>query len=241
MNKKLEKSVNLKKSDIHKGHRQRLKEKYINNGLDSFEFHEILELLLFCPLHRKNTNEIGHEMAKNFDNSFAEIFDASDERLKEISGIGDEAVLHIRFLADITRIYNIDRAKRAEKDFESLRAQEEYLIANYTGKRREEVFLITLNNRMERISCDLIHVGSVNASNIVMNKMVKIALNNDAASVIVAHNHPNGRIEPSRADIETTRRMEWVFDAISLNFIDHYVIADTKIASIKEKSREIYK
>ena len=233
--------LNLKKSDIHKGHRQRLKEKYINNGIDSFKFHEILELLLFCPLHRKNTNEIGHELAKKFGDSFAEIFEASDERLKEVNGIGDEAVSHIRFLADITRLYNIDRAKKAEKDFVSLKIQEEFLTANYTGKRREEVFLITLNNRMERISCDLIYIGSVNSSKVDMNKMVKIALNNDAASVIVAHNHPNGRVDPSPEDIETTRRMEWIFDAISLKLIDHYVIADTKISGIKEKSREIYK
>ena len=235
------KSVNLKKSDLHKGHRQRLKEKYMKNGLDSFAFHEVLELLLFYPLRRKNTNEIGHELAEKFNYSISELFEASDERLKEVANVGDETVMYIRFLADITRLYNIDRAKRAEKDFDGIKAQEEFLIAPYTGKRREEVVLITLNNRMERISCDLIHVGSVNSSKIEMSKIVKIALDNNAAGVIVAHNHPNGTVKPSQADIETTRRMEWTFNDLNIGFIDHYVVADTKIASIRETSRETYK
>ena len=94
---------------------------------------------------------------------------------------------------------------------------------------------------MERISGDLIYVGSVNSCKVDMNKMVKIALDNEASGVIVAHNHPNGTAEPSPSDIETTRRMEWYFDGININFIEHYVVADTKISGIKQKSREIYK
>jgi len=236
-----QKSALFKKVNLHKGHRQRLKERYMRDGLDSFSTHEVFELLLFYTLHRINTNEIGHILAVKFGDSLAEMFEASDERLKEVAGIGDEAVLFFRLILDVARRYNLDRAKRAEKDFASLKVQEEFLIANYTGKRREEVFLITLNNRMERISCDLIYAGSVNSSKVDMQKMVKIALDNNASGVVVAHNHPNGREDPSPDDIETTRRMEWIFGAIGLNFIDHYVVADTKISSVKIKSRELYK
>ena len=233
--------LDLQKSNLHTGHRKRLKDKYMKNGLDSFEFHEILELLLFCPLRRKNTNEIGHEMAKKFNNSLAEIFEASDERLKEIENIGDETVLHIRFLADITRLYNLERAKAAEKTSGNKKEHEEFLTAYYTGKRSEEVVLICLNNRMERISCDLIYSGSVNSSKVDMNKITKIALGNNASGIIVAHNHPGGTAYPSKEDVEITRKLEWFFNDISIKLIEHYVVADTNISGIREISRRDFK
>ena len=219
----------------HKNHRKRLREKYRKNELDILSFHEILELLLFYSIPRKNTNEIAHGLEKKFGGEFAGIFEASDKLLKEVDGVGDETVLFFRLLADITRQYNIEIANKSD-DIGSKKAQEDFLTAYFTGKQREEVVLLTLNNRMQRISDDVIYVGNVNSTKVDINKMVRIALDNNASGVIVAHNHPNGTEYPSPEDLNTTMRLERLFTEIGINFIDHYVVSDTKISSIKEKN-----
>ncbi|MCL1858940.1 MAG: hypothetical protein FWF92_06865 [Oscillospiraceae bacterium] len=224
----------------HKNHRSRLKEKYKKDGLDILSFHEKLELILFYSIPRKNTNKIAHELAEKFKDqngrySLANIFEASDKMLKEINGISDQTVLYLKLLKDITRQYNLDIANKSTKTIDKA-YHENFLIAHFTGKQKEEVVLIALNNRMERISSDVIYVGSVNSTKVDMNKMVRIALDNNASAVIIAHNHPNGPDYPSPEDLNTTGRLERLFTEISINFIDHYVVSDKKISSIKQKN-----
>ena len=228
-----------KKDNLHAGHRKRLREKYKKNGPDSLNFHEILELILFHSIPRRDTNEIAHELAEKFKDqagkySIANILESSDNRLKEIKGISDNTVFCFKLFADITRLYNIEIANKSHS-LCSKKTQEDFLIAYFTGKQKEEVVLITLNNRMERISDDMIYVGSVNSTKVDLNKMVRIALENNASGVIVAHNHPNGPEYPSPEDLNTTGRLERLFTEISINFVDHYVVSDTKISGIKEK------
>lgn len=219
----------------HKNHRIRLKEKYKKGGLDFFSFHEKLELILFYSIPRRDTNKIAHELENKFSGSIANIFESGDNMLKEIDGISDQTVLFFKLLKDITRLYNIERANKSEI-VNTKKFHEDFLTAYFTGKETEEVVLLTVNNRMERISDDVIFVGSVNSTKVDMNKMVRIALDNNASGVIVAHNHPNGPDYPSPEDLNTTKRIERLFTEISINFIDHYVISDTKISSIKEKN-----
>ena len=226
-----------KESSPHAEHRSRMRKRYKKNGLDSLEFHEMLELILYYPIPRLNTSEIARDLEKKFGKSLSAIFEADENILKEIKGISDNTALFLKLLADITRKYNIERAESAAKHASVITKQiyEDYLIAYYTGKTVETVVLLTLNNRMELISADDIYIGSVNSAKVDMNKMVKIALNNNAAGVIVAHNHPNGQDYPSPEDIETTKHLSRLFNDISIHFIDHYVVAETKISSIKDK------
>jgi len=156
-------------------HRSRLKEKYKKGGLDILSFHERLELLLFYSIPRKDTNKIAHELEKKFNGSLANIFEASETMLKEVNGLGKETALYFKLLADITRQYNIERANRPTEIIDK-KFHEEFLVAHYTGKQKEEVVLLSLNNRMERISADVIYVGSVNSAKVDMNKMAKTAL-----------------------------------------------------------------
>ena len=226
----------------HSGHRKRLREKYRKGGIDFLDFHEILELLLFYSIPRKDTNKIAHELAAKFQDSISNIFGASNKILKEVDGIGDDTVIFFRLLADITRLYNIELTNKPSEKTDK-KSHEAHLIAYFTGKQTEEVVLIALNNRNERISQkpDVIYVGSVNSTKVDMQKMVKIALDCNTSSVIIAHNHPNGPDTPSFQDIETTRRIEMLFNEININFIDHYIVSDKKIASIKGQSLYRYR
>ncbi|MCL2773802.1 MAG: hypothetical protein FWD71_10675 [Oscillospiraceae bacterium] len=223
-----------KKNYLHAEHRGRMRERYKKNGFDSFEFHEILELILYYPIPRINTNVIAHDLEEKFGKSLSNILEADENALKAIKGVSENTALFFKLLADITRRYNIERASK-QGDIIGKHAHEDYLIAYYTGMSRETVVMLSLNNRMERISTDIIYEGSVNSTKVDRNKMAKIALNNNASAVIVAHNHPHGQDYPSADDIETTRQLSRLFNDISINFVDHYVVAETKISSIMEK------
>lgn len=216
----------------HSGHRHRMREKYRKNGLDSFEFHEMLEYILYYSIPRADTNPLAHRLENRFGKSLSNILEADETILKGIEGISDNTVLFFKLLSDITRKYNIERAS-ASVDMIDIRAHEEYLTAYYTGISRETLVLITLNNRMDRISTDIIHKGNVNSTPIDLNKITKIILDNNASGIIIAHNHPHGPDTPSYEDVEMTKRLFRFFGDINIRLIDHYVVAETKISSIK--------
>jgi len=217
------------------GHRTRLKTKYLKGGADLLTFHEFLELLLFYSIPRKDTNKIAHELEDKFNGSLINILEASDSILKEVDGLSDQTVLFFRLLSDTTRMYNVERSNRI-KSVGSMKIQEGFLVAHFTGKLVEEVVMLTLNNRMERLSHHVIYIGNVNSAKVDKNKMVKIALEKNASGVIVAHNHLNGSVIPSPEDMETTRQLHRLFTDININFIEHFVVSDIKVSGITEKS-----
>ncbi|MCL2095914.1 MAG: hypothetical protein FWH10_03315 [Oscillospiraceae bacterium] len=225
------------KENPHEGHRERLKKKYKESGIDSLEFHEIIELLLFYSLPRIDTNKIAHELSSKFGGSLAGIFEASGEMLEEVKGVGDATVVFLNLVRDLTRLYNLELSNKPGKRT-GIKDHEEHLIAHFTGKQKEEVVLITLNNNMRRISEKpyVIYTGSVNSVKVDTQKIVKIAIDNNASGVIIAHNHPNGPDYPSPEDMITTRRLSGIFSEININFIDHYVVSDKKISSIRNCS-----
>ena len=90
------------------------------------------------------------------------------------------------------------------------------------------------------VDADVVCVGSVNSSKADVNKILKIALVNNASGVILAHNHPGGTVIPSPDDIETTKRILNIFNEISIDFIDHYVVAGGKIASVRDKMVKLF-
>ena len=234
-NNKTEKTY--KKEVDHSGHRRRVRERYRRNGFDAFEFHEILDLILFYSIPRADTYNIARDLQKKFGKSLANILEADEHELAEIEGISEQTALFFRLLVDITRKYNIETLTKSY-DIKNITEYKDFLIAHYTGVPVETLVLITLNNRMQPISdeiIDVIYVGDVNSSKVDVNKMVKIALNRNAANIIIAHNHPGGSAIPSIEDIETTKRIRRIFNEINIRFVDHYVVAGTKIYSMEEK------
>jgi DNA repair protein RadC len=217
----------------HDKHRKRMRERYRKNGAESLELHEFIELVLYYALPRVNTNNISHELVNKFKN-FANILEADENALKEIFGVSDNATLFFKVLADAVKLYNIDKS-RDTGDIKNKIYYENYLVRYYKTETAEKVLLLTLNARMGRISEDIIYVGNVNSASVDMSKMLKIVLVNNASSVILAHNHPNGIAYPSPDDLETTKRILNIFNEVRVNFIDHYVVAGNQIASVRDK------
>ena len=202
-------------SSTHKGHRERLKNRFLNTGLDSFTDVQALELLLFYAIPMKDTNPIAHALLNRF-GSLSQVLDAPVEELKKVPGISDHAAALLHLTTELARFYQVDSAQRVEV-LTSLDACGAYLVPRFFGRKVETVFLLCLDAK-----CKV----SVNAASISVRKVVETALNANATSVVLAHNHPSGVALPSADDVQTTQRIAQALHAVDVVLIDHIVVAE---------------
>jgi len=207
----------------HAGHRDRLKNRFLEQGLDGFEPHQILELLLFYAIPQRDTNPLAHTLIHRF-GSLAAVLDAPIEELMQVDGIKKNAATLIKLQASLARRYIKDKNAPCHC-YDTLEKVGNYACSLFIGVNVEQVYLIQFNNRLEMISCTMIGEGSVNQAPILPRIVCRDALKNDAAGVIVVHNHPNGTIVPSGDDVAVTHQLEAACNLVGIHFIEHIVVA----------------
>ena len=222
---------------IHTGHRQRLKERFLKDGLDNFEEHQVLELLLFYGIPQRDTNEIAHELIRKF-GSLSKVLEATPEQLQEVKYIGDNVTTLFQLITAVARYYQVSCAMR-EVILPTIDACGKYLVPFFHGRQNETVFLLCLDAKCKVLSCEKVGEGSVNSAGIPIRKIVEMALKANATSVILAHNHPSGLAIPSGEDIQTTRRVALALDAVEIGLADHIIVADEDWVSLGQS--ELYR
>ena len=215
---------------VHKGHRERLKARFLETGLDSFTDVQALELLLFYAIPQKDTNPIAHALLDRF-GSLSQVLDAPLEALKKVPGISDHSASLLRLVTELARFEQVDSAQRTEV-LTSLDACGRYLVPRFFGRKVETVFLLCLDAKCKVLCCREIGEGSVNAASISVRKVVETALSANATSVVLAHNHPSGVALPSADDVQTTRRIAAALSAVEVKLIDHIVVAEGDFISM---------
>lgn len=215
---------------IHDGHRQRIKERFLKNGLDGFSEHEVLELLLFYCIPRRDTNEIAHRLEKRF-GSLTEVIEAPVKELKKVDGVGENAAMFLSVLKETNRYLNICRA-RENKVLRSIGECGEYLRHFFDGIRNEVVYLLCMDAKGMVIDCYKVGEGGVNSASVSIRKIIDIAITSNATSVVLAHNHPSGLAIPSADDIQTTRRLAKALYMADVILTDHIVVADKDYISM---------
>ena len=215
---------------VHKGHRERLKARFLETGLDSFTDVQALELLLFYAIPQKDTNPIAHALLDRF-GSLSQVLDAPLEALKKVPGISDHSASLLRLVTELARFYQVDSAQRTEV-LTSLDACGRYLVPRFFGRKVETVFLLCLDAKCKVLCCREIGEGSVNAASISVRKVVEAALSANATTVVLAHNHPSGVALPSADDVQTTRRIAAALSAVEVKLIDHIVVAEGDFISM---------
>ena len=215
---------------IHDGHRQRLKERFLRNGLDSFTDVQVLELALFYCIPRKDTNPIAHALLEHF-GSLSQVLEASVEELQNVPGIGENTATYLTMLPQIGRFYLVDRSQR-EVILPTIDKCGAYLVPYFFGRGTESVFLLCLDAKCKVLCCREVGQGSVNSAGISVRKIVEIALGTNATTVVLAHNHPSGLALPSAEDIQTTRRVAAALRAVEVHLADHIVVADGDYVSM---------
>lgn len=222
----------MSSGNVHRGHRDRLKERFIQHGLDSFDDHNVLELLLFHSIPRRDTNPIAHDLIDRF-GSLADVFDAPLDELMKVDGVGEASAMLLKLLPQISRRYLISRSSK-DTTLSSTRAAGEYITPYFHGERDEVVYIFCLDTKLKVIGSRMIHRGNVNSAAVNTRKLAETALSFNAVNVILAHNHPSGVPMPSDEDKQTTNDIRRALEALDINLMDHVVVADKSYYSFAD-------
>ena len=215
---------------IHDGHRERMKKRFLEEGLDSFTQIQALELLLFYCIPQKDTNPLAHALLDRF-GSLSQVLEAPVEELRKVPGVGAHTATFLHLITEAGRFYLVNRSSQ-ESILPSLESCAEYMLPFFFGRKVETVFLLCLDAKCKVLCCKEIGEGSVNAAGISVRRVVETALNAGATTVVLAHNHPSGLALPSAEDIQTTRRVATALSAVEIHLADHIVVADGDYVSM---------
>jgi len=214
------------------GHRQRLREKFLKNGLDGFHDYEIIELLLTLGTPRKDCKQSAKDALKKF-GSLKDVLEASPSELKKIKGIADNNVFGLKIAQSVSRRFLADRI--IDKEF--IRSADEvidYLKHNLRDKSREVFLVIYLNGRNQILNMEELFEGTLSTSAVYQREVVKRALVNDAAALVFVHNHPSGNPNPSQDDLTITKKLKEAALAIDVSVHDHLIIAGNDVYSFAD-------
>lgn len=222
--------------NIHAEHRKRIKERFVNHGLSEFCDHEILELLLYYALPRKDTNKLGHTLIKTF-GSLSAVFDAPVSELCKVPGISMHSAILLKMVPQLAAKYISDSNKET-KVFDDYENTGKYFTAKFIGSVNEQLYAAYFDNGMHLIDCVLMSSGDVNSSHVSPRAIASHAVAKNASFVIMAHNHPGGTVIPSADDLNTTRVCASALDIIGAKLVEHYIVAGNNYMGIM-KMREI--
>lgn len=217
---------------IHADHRQRMKKRFIEGGLDDFSDIQVLELLLFYCIPRKDTNRIAHALLTRF-GSFAQVMEATPEELMQVEGMGQHSAVFLSLVTQAGRYYQVNRMQQI-RQLTTIKECGDYLTPFFGGRRNEMVYLLGLDAKCKILGCKKVGEGSINSAGFSIRRVVETALSFNATSVVLAHNHPSGIALPSGDDIQTTVRLAKALDTVEIVLVDHIVVADNEFVSIKQ-------
>ncbi|MCD7727914.1 MAG: DNA repair protein RadC [Ruminococcus sp.] len=217
--------------NIHKGHRQRLKRKFLDNGLEAFSPHEVLELLLFYTIPLKNTNDIAHELINRF-GSLSAVFDAPVSSLCEVKNISENSAVLLKLVPQLLRYYQL--SPDADKSMNDTNYVRRYFTALYIGVKDEEFKVCCLDNNLQVISCNTLSVGSVCEVAVSARMIAKAAFDANSQCVILAHNHPDASPNPSQEDIKLTSDIASALNPIGIEILDHIIVGKGSVYSMKD-------
>ena len=215
----------------HSGHRQRLRDRFRKGGADAMPDYELLELVLFRALPRRDTKGIAKRLLARF-GSFAEVVNAPDPRLKELDGVGDSVVTELKLVrAAALRMMRSELVQRPA--LASSRQVLDYLLAAQSYEHREQFRILFLDKRNRLIADEIQQQGTVDHTPVYVREVVKRALELSATALILVHNHPSGDPTPSRADVDMTKQIVATAAPLGISVHDHIIVGREGHASLK--------
>lgn len=219
-----------KKPD-HIGHRRRLRTRFLKNGPQALADYELLEMILFAAIPRADTKPLAKRLLSHFGN-FAKVVHASPAELTKVDGMGDAAIASIKIIhAAAEKMLKAEASQG--KVIQSWTALLDYCRVSMGHKKIEEFRVLFLNHKNVLISDEVQQSGTINHAPVYPREVVKRALDLGASSIILAHNHPSGDPNPSRDDVEITKKIAQAAASLGINVHDHLIIAGNKYYSFK--------
>lgn len=224
-----------KKEKQHKGagHRKRLRERFLQGGLESFLDYEIVELLLTLGTPRKDCKQAAKDTIKEF-GGLREVLDATLEELKNIKGIGSLNAFGIKLFQAMSERYAKEKIS-SKIPLNSSAAVAKFLQRSIGREKKEHFVMLSLDARNNLIKKSSISIGTLNASVVHPREVFKEAIQCSAASIIIAHNHPSGDVNPSDEDIGMTKRLKEAGKILGIEILDHVIVVRNDHYSLMEK------
>lgn len=220
---------------IHDGHRERMRQRIKKNGLASFEPHEVLEVLLYYCIPRGNTNEIAHSLLQHY-KTIGGVLQASVKELQTFKGVGENAAFFLSLLNEANRYINLEKASQ-DSILSDVEAYGRYLKPLFDGVANEAAYMICLDAKCAVINHYKLSEGSAVSTGLPIRKIIDIALTCNAASVILAHNHPGGFAIPSQEDKEATLFLARFLHSIDIVLADHLIFSQGDYVSLLESAK----
>lgn len=217
---------------VHHGHRERMKQEFLQGGLAHFSEPRVLELLLFYSRLQGDVNPLAHRLLDTF-GSLAGVLDAPPEALAKVPGVGENTVVLLKLLPAIAARYLASRAN-AEMILSDSASLHELFLPYFFGARNEMSYLACFDSKLKLLGVKKISEGSPNANEISIRKISTEALALNATVVVLAHNHPSGLATPSEEDIFTTRYIQDSLRPLGITLYDHVILADGEMVSLKD-------
>lgn len=217
---------------MHEGHRGRLRERYLQNGLDGFADHEILELLLTYCIPRRNTNDIAHALLKRF-GSIDQVFAADIKSLSTVPNIGENTAIFLRLIGQVTRrLFSALQWPAVERSrLSNPLIAAAFAIETMREERYESVYVVSLDKNLRLLHAERLLSGTLTEAPLYPRRVVESALVNRAHSVMLMHNHPSGDPEPSQSDLHATEVIKRALQAIDMQLFDHLIVGANRVYS----------
>ena len=214
-------------------HRRRLKARFLKAGAEALQDYEIIELLLFAAIHRRDVKPVAKRLLKRF-GSLGAVLSAPPERLCEVTGIGEASVVALK-VVQAAALALMREEITGRPVLGSWDRVVGYCRAAMAHEAAEQFRILFLDNRNALIADEVQQKGTVDHTPVYPREVVKRALELGAAALIMVHNHPSGDTTPSAADIEMTRQVESAAKAVGLTLHDHFIVGRAGYTSFKSK------
>ncbi len=214
---------NKNDSNLHKGHRERVRNKYLKVGLDGFSDHEVLEFLLYYCNAQQDTNEVAHRLINQF-GTLGAVFSAPIEELVKVKGVGKQTAFLIRFVSDLMKAQMSDFDNREVFDTSDRLAA--LIMPFYKGVNIETTFVLALDDKKKLIRVIKVGEGSFDSVAISVPKITRQLIGCGAVSAVVSHNHPIGLALPSVNDVRVTKRLQTALESVGISLVDHIIYSN---------------
>ena len=217
---------------IHTGHRRRVKDEFLANGLSGMPDHRVLELLLYYSIPQGDVNPLAHALIDRF-GSLAGVFHATPEQLMEVDGVGYNTAVLIGLVPAVAARYSQVNS-RFDGQLVTAWQFRQLLLPLFFGQRSELAYLVCMDGKCKLLAAKKLGEGIPDTVRITTRKVLEEALACNATRVVLAHNHVSGVAIWSDADLDTTLRLKSVLREAGIELVDHFIIADGDMVSMAD-------
>jgi len=206
-----------------------MRKRYLETGLKSFAEHEVIELILFGAVPRGDVNPLAHRLLNEF-GSISNLFSAPVESIMKVTGAKESVAAAIKLIPDV---YRYAQLQYNEKDtFPDPESWVKLFRKAFDGETREHLYMLCLDKKYYMESLKVIGTGTDKNAAFEMKDILKEVLFREAKYAVIAHNHPNNSLEPSKHDLYTTERVKSALNQVDVKLLDHIIITDDSYKSI---------